>query len=144
MSTTKYYTFQLHTGGAWNVARDGIVISEWKERKDAKRVAELLERENAELCAEIAAKDTYATLQHEERMRLEAEIERLRLPTSRSDMQGLVDGLRAEIKRMRPVIDACKARYERHKAEAVPDEVEAPCVCLTCQWYQDYESKAKP
>jgi len=45
MVQTYYYTFQLHSGGSWHVARNGIVISEWHDRKDAKRIAELLENE---------------------------------------------------------------------------------------------------
>lgn len=47
-----------------------------------------------------------------------------------------------EIEAMRPMIEACRARYERHNliAKGYPTETEEidPCQCPTCQWYRDY------
>ena len=49
--------------------------------------------------------------------------------------------LESQLAAMKPMLDACKARYERHNQEHYKISGLAPCYCLTCQWYRDYEAR---
>ena len=49
--------------------------------------------------------------------------------------------LERQLAAMSPLIEACKARYERHNQEHYKISGVAPCRCLTCQWYRDYKAR---
>lgn len=48
--------------------------------------------------------------------------------------------LERQLAAMSPMIEACKARTERHNPVVSTGRIEQ-CLCLTCQWYRDYEAR---
>ena len=70
-------------------------------------------------------------------VRLEGTITRYFMPVENEHIADLESQLAA----MKPMLDACKARYERHNQEHYKISGLAPCYCLTCQWYRDYEAR---
>ena len=51
-----------------------------------------------------------------------------------------IEGLERRLAAMLPMIEACKARTERHNPVVSTGRIEQ-CLCLTCQWYRDYEAR---
>ena len=56
------------------------------------------------------------------------------------DKDQRIADLERQLAAMLPMIEACKARTERHNPVVSTGRIEQ-FLCLTCQWYRDYEAR---
>lgn len=59
-----------------------------------------------------------------------------------ADLERQLAEAKAEVEAMRPIVEACRARYEVHNQE--PRAILDQCPCLTCQWYREYLERKQP